>query len=192
MTTKLPAIFDRTAFAPLMDNSIGFDSFFDRIFDDFLPAANSVSYPPYNIRKDGTDRVIEIALAGFKEEELELSVSNNILTVTGEKIETRTNAQIVNDAVDTATQMIPEEMKEAADQVSSMVPAEAKEAAEQVANAMPEYIYKGIANRKFSRQFKLAENAEVTGATFIDGMLNITVSVSEPEETVKKIAINGE
>lgn len=88
MTRKLPAIFDRTAFEPLMKHSVGFDDMFDRLFDDFLPAVNSVQFPPYNIRRDGEHQiVIEMALAGYSEEDIEMMMEEgNILAIRGGKV----------------------------------------------------------------------------------------------------------
>lgn len=41
-------------------------------------------YPPYNIKcKDNTEYVIEFAVAGFKQEDLDVQLQNRILTVTG-------------------------------------------------------------------------------------------------------------
>jgi len=56
---------------------------FDRIFDQFVNTQAN-SYPPHNVIKTGEDtRDIEFALAGFKEEEIEVVVENGVLTVTG-------------------------------------------------------------------------------------------------------------
>lgn len=84
----VPAIFDRTAFEPLLKNSIGFDSMVNRLFDDFLPAVNSVQYPPYNIRRDGEHTsIIEMALAGYSEDDLEITIEEgNVLVVRGGKV----------------------------------------------------------------------------------------------------------
>lgn len=70
---------------PFNRATVGFDRVFDMLDRQF---ANSVStsYPPYNIIKDGEDNyTIEIAVAGFKEAELDMTVENNTLTVTGEQ-----------------------------------------------------------------------------------------------------------
>ena len=62
---------------------------FDRVFDILdRQFANSVSttYPPYNIIKEGEDNYkVEIAVAGFKEDELDITVKDYTLTVTGEQ-----------------------------------------------------------------------------------------------------------
>ena len=52
------------------------------------------------------------------------------------------------------------------------------------------YIHRGIAQRSFSRQFRLAENMEVTDAELINGMLIISLNRNIPEaELPKKIQI---
>ena len=70
---------------PFNRASVGFDRLFDVLDRQF---ANSVSttYPPYNIIKEGEDSYkIEIAVAGFREDELEITVKDYVLTVTGEQ-----------------------------------------------------------------------------------------------------------
>lgn len=53
------------------------------------------------------------------------------------------------------------------------------------------YLHKGIAGRGFSREFRLADHIEVTGATLELGMLNIQLKREVPEALQpKKIAIN--
>lgn len=70
---------------PFHRATVGFDRLFDTLDRQF---ANSVStsYPPYNIIKIGEDGFqIEIAVAGFREDELDVQVKDNILTITGEQ-----------------------------------------------------------------------------------------------------------
>lgn len=70
---------------PFNRASVGFDRVFDILDRQF---ANSVktSYPPYNIIKEGEDSYsIEIAVAGFREDELEITVKDSVLTVIGEQ-----------------------------------------------------------------------------------------------------------
>tara|TARA_S200002703_G_scaffold60687_1_gene52574 strand:- start:525 stop:968 length:444 start_codon:yes stop_codon:yes gene_type:complete len=45
-----------------------------------------------------------------------------------------------------------------------------------------EYYHRGIAARNFTRTFALMEDVEVTGADFVDGMLNISLVRIIPEE----------
>ena len=75
MTTYLQSTYD-----PL--NTLGFD----RIFDQLLakPATKHTTYPPYNITKESeTTYVVELALAGFSEEEIDITIKDSILTVEG-------------------------------------------------------------------------------------------------------------
>ena len=63
--------------------TVGFDSMFDRLFGALdHPNASHQGYPPYNIRKDGeTKYFIEMAVAGFSEEDLEVELKEGILSV---------------------------------------------------------------------------------------------------------------
>ena len=66
--------------------TVGFYSMFDRLFgalDHPNPNPNNKQgYPPYNIRKDGeTKYFIEMAVAGFSEEDLEVELKEGILSV---------------------------------------------------------------------------------------------------------------
>ena len=75
--------FDRNKFIPY---SIGFDNLFDRLFDIDLESSNS--YPPYNISKvDDNNYVIEMALAGFNKDDIEIELSDGELTVRSKKRE---------------------------------------------------------------------------------------------------------
>ena len=67
--------------------SIGFDSMFDRLLGPSTQhVTNSQGYPPYNIRKDGeTKYFIELAIAGLKEEDLEISLQSQILNIRSKK-----------------------------------------------------------------------------------------------------------
>ena len=67
--------------------SIGFDSMFDRLLGPSTQhVTNSQGYPPYNIRKDGeTKYFIELAIAGLKEEDLEVSLQSQILNIRSKK-----------------------------------------------------------------------------------------------------------
>ena len=65
---------------------VGLDSVFNRL--DAMSGHNT-NYPPYNIIKnDAANYEIEVALAGFKAEEIEISTEQNILRVAS-KVEKR-------------------------------------------------------------------------------------------------------
>ena len=78
--------FDKNKFIPY---SIGFDDLFDRLFDTDLESSNS--YPPYNISKvDENNYIIEMALAGFSKDDIEIELADSELTVRSKKRENST------------------------------------------------------------------------------------------------------
>ena len=69
-------------FSPLYRSTVGFDRLFSMM--DGVDAAPG--YPPYNIeRTDENAYRIEIAVAGFRPDELNIEVKENLLTVQGRK-----------------------------------------------------------------------------------------------------------
>ena len=79
MTSK-----DLSIFNSLRPFSIGFDDMFDQ-FESMLgngSLAVQSNYPPYNIRKTGKDKyAIEVAVAGFNKDDVEVEYEDNLLTV---------------------------------------------------------------------------------------------------------------
>jgi molecular chaperone IbpA len=64
-----------------MGLSIGFDSMFNRLAN-FPQQPEVGAYPPYNIRKeDDFNFVIELALAGFSEKDVEVELTENVLSI---------------------------------------------------------------------------------------------------------------
>ena len=64
--------------------SLGMGDIFNRL--DALTDSHAVNYPPYNIiRVSDTVQQLEIALAGFTREEIEVAVERNVLTVSTTK-----------------------------------------------------------------------------------------------------------
>ena len=65
---------------------LGFDQLFDRLVSSGVGSAQATSYPPYNIVKVADDEFrIELAIAGFNEEEIEVTVHEDKLTVESTK-----------------------------------------------------------------------------------------------------------
>ena len=63
--------------------SVGFDSIFDE-FDRMLESTErySSNYPPYNIKRiNDTDYRIEVALAGYSKDDIEVELKDSALTV---------------------------------------------------------------------------------------------------------------
>lgn len=117
----------------------------DKIFYLFprsLTFPSSV-FPYYNvISTDDSKITIEIALAGFKKENLSVSLEQNYLTVTGTKSET--------------------------DETKT-------------------YLYKGISEKSFKKQFDIQGNYSIVNATFSDGILSILLE--KIEKDIKTINI---
>ena len=62
--------------------TVGFDSLFDRLFEDVERNGNKTGFPPYNIRKNNDEfYTIEMAVAGFSREDLEAELKDSVLTV---------------------------------------------------------------------------------------------------------------
>ncbi|MGB3723082.1 MAG: Hsp20 family protein [Pacificimonas sp.] len=71
---------------PLLRSSIGFENL-SRLAD-FAGRDEGGAYPPYNIEKlDDNAYQIQMAAAGFSEDELDLTVQENVLIVTGRTAE---------------------------------------------------------------------------------------------------------
>ena len=61
--------------------SVGFDRVFDRLVD-YGTTYETGGFPPYNIRKtDDFRHVIEIALAGFSKDEIEVVLTDGVLVI---------------------------------------------------------------------------------------------------------------
>lgn len=70
-------------FAPLFRTAIGFDRL-ARLVDSVQASAETQAYPPYNIEKLGEESYrITMAVAGFGVDDLDLTVKENTLVVTG-------------------------------------------------------------------------------------------------------------
>lgn len=124
--------------------AVGFDSVFE---DLILRSTQATNYPPYNIVKHSEENfAIEVAVAGFRDGEIDVTVERNQLTVKGEKTTDLDNT--------------------------------------------PEYVYRGISSRSFTRTWTLAEHIEVVGAKSEDGILTISLELRVPEsQKPKTIAI---
>lgn len=95
----------------------------------------TTGYPPYNIIKvDDTHYKIEVALAGFKIDDIDIELKDRLLTIS-------TN----------------------------------------ITEKQESYLFKGIANRAFSRSFIVEEFIEVKSAHFENGILSIILEKQLPE-----------
>lgn len=129
----------------LTKGSVGFDTILKRIESMAETLPKMPTYPPYNIKKvDENKYVIEVAVAGFGKQDIELVLEDGVLTIKGN--------------------------------VKSDEPSD--------------YLFKGIADRPFTRQFTLADTVEIKNADLINGMLKIWLERFIPEsKRPKKIEI---
>jgi molecular chaperone IbpA len=143
MTKTFPSILDPSFFNNLTKNAVGFDDILNRMINS---VPNVPAYPPYNIRKTAENTyVIEIAVAGFGKQDIELTLEDNVLTIKGSITSDESN----------------------------------------------EYLFKGIADRAFTRKFTLADTVEVKNADLVNGMLKVFLERFIPEsKKPKKININ--
>ena len=72
-------------FSPLYRSAVGFDRLAG-LLESAARTSQENGWPPYNIETTGENAYrIEIAVAGFKPDELNIEVKENLLTVTGRK-----------------------------------------------------------------------------------------------------------
>ncbi len=74
-------------YAPLYRSSVGFDRIVN-LLENAQRARSSNDWPPYDIVKTDDDTYrISIAVAGFAQDDLDITFQSNLLTVTGKKQE---------------------------------------------------------------------------------------------------------
>ena len=98
MTNLVPSRFTASDLPALMDritrNSIGMDEYFDRLFNLHETTSN---YPPYNlVQLSNVESRLEIALAGFRKEEVNVYTEYGKLFVEGQKEDKETQTSYVH------------------------------------------------------------------------------------------------
>jgi len=140
--------FGPSAFKDFDKFFVGFDDTYNRlakIHDDMTKLVPN--YPPYNIKKVEENKyVIEMAVAGFAKQDVEITLEDNKLIVKGYSHDDTEN-----------------------------------------------FIFKGIANRAFTRTFALDDQIVIKDAAMLNGMLKIALEKIIPEHRKpRKIEINEE
>ena len=127
---------------------VGFDEQFDRLAKTAQDLTKNIpSYPPFNIKKESDNKYsIEVAVAGFSQSDIEITLDGNKLTISGKTTED---------------------------------------------NELGEFLFKGIANRAFTRTFALADKIEVQSAEIVNGMLKIALDKLVDVQPVRKIEVKG-
>lgn len=147
--SKLPNLFN-DSFKDFDKFFLGFDDQINsmlKLHEDFSKTVPN--YPPFNVRKNSeTSYTIEIAVAGFSQNEIDVEIADGKLIVKGN--------------------------------VSS-----------QESNETPyDYVWKGIANRAFTRTWFIGDKFEVKDAEMFNGMLKIALDHLVPEEKkAKKVPV---
>ena len=86
---NLPDLFDK-----ITKNSIGMDDYLNSFFNSDFPQSN---YPPYNlIQLNNHESTLEIALAGFKKDELKVYTEFGKLFVKGSKEESKVDGTFIH------------------------------------------------------------------------------------------------
>ena len=84
--SDLPALMER-----INKNSIGMDQYFDKVFNLHQTQSN---YPPFNlIEVSSSESLLELALAGFKKEDVKVYTQDGKLFVEGKREEDKESSQ---------------------------------------------------------------------------------------------------
>ena len=87
---NLPELFDK-----ISRNSIGIDDYLNRFWDDTVDTTSN--YPPYNlVHVNNVESRLEIALAGFKKDEVSVYTEFGKLYVEGKKEESKVDGEFVH------------------------------------------------------------------------------------------------
>lgn len=94
---------NRIDLSPLYRSTVGFDRFASLLDAALQTEKNNTGYPPYNIAVHEENKYsITVAVAGFKQNELEILTENGVLTVRGKKdAETTEQAQYLHQGIAT-------------------------------------------------------------------------------------------
>jgi molecular chaperone IbpA len=88
MTNKALSIFNQ-----LRPVTVGFDNVFDhfeRMFDDDFTSFSAPTFPFYNIVKQSKNKYdIELALAGYSKDDIEVNLEEGVLTIKSKKEDTK-------------------------------------------------------------------------------------------------------
>ncbi len=94
----------RISFGPLHHSTLGFDRFFgevEKMMNLEAPKVTS-AFPPHNIIKlDEARYVVELAVAGFSKDEIEITVEDGSLIVKGVKEDKETEVQYLHKGIGT-------------------------------------------------------------------------------------------
>ncbi len=134
MNMRNASLLDINKFTPY---AVGFDRLFDQMNKYVDNQAQSTGYPPYNITNVNNQYTIEIALAGVSKEDIDMVVTDNVLSISYKPDQSDNNAD--------------------------------------------SWVYRGIANRGFTRKFTIADDIEVKDAHMSNGLLSVVLERIVPD-----------
>lgn len=80
-------------------HAIGFDQLFEQL-NRFTNAKGETNYPPHNVvQLDDTHFVIEVAVAGFADSEIDVELKDNVLVVKGEQTKSELEVTYVHKGI---------------------------------------------------------------------------------------------
>lgn len=173
--------------------SIGFSQFSPYVPIRFPGILENIAFPDFDcnisypvsdcyIEDDGTC-VIQIAVTGFKKEEIKINRENNIINITGKKIK---KYKFDNKEIDKKRGIVESERgnrskfrKENPDKYKEMEKKENKER---------KYLFRKIAQRDFDISYELSHKLDLDDIdiSMQDGLLKIRIPMEESENTIKK------
>jgi molecular chaperone IbpA len=87
---------NRFDFTPYRRSTVGFDRLFD-LLENQARGAGGDNFPPFNIERRTEDAYrITLAVAGFRDEDLDITAQQNLLVVQGRKRDERADGQMLH------------------------------------------------------------------------------------------------
>jgi molecular chaperone IbpA len=87
---------NRIDLTPYRRSTVGFDRLFD-LLESQARSSSSENYPPFNIeRRDEDSYRITLAVAGFRNEDLDIVAQQNLLTVQGRKRDEQSDGEMLH------------------------------------------------------------------------------------------------
>ena len=100
--TNINTLTDPFGFSRLTKDTIGFDEIFKRLSTFTEPLSKIPTYPPYNIKKTADNTyVIEVAVAGFAEDELDVELKDGVLSIKGEQAKKEVDVEYQHKGIST-------------------------------------------------------------------------------------------
>ena len=90
----------RLDFTPYRRSTVGFDRLFD-LLENQVRNNGGDNYPPFNIERRGQDSYrITLAVAGFRDEDLDITAQQNLLVIQGRKRDERVDGEMLHVGID--------------------------------------------------------------------------------------------